>query len=316
MVFAQIDDQMPDHPKLLAAGPMAGWVFVCGICYCARMLTDGFIPTGQVRKLADIDDVTPLVTRLITAGLWEETAGGYRVHDYTAWNPTAEQVKERRAKSKQRQDRWRGVHLEPSIKEGSNGVSNASQPPSTNASYNASRNAVSHTVPTPTPTPMYSSPNGEGVPAKPETPPAKRAPRSAVTPSPKPNKSGELIDLIEAQSVPVAMTDADHSALKRAPMTAVQVAEVYVAIASGEYGDDWTQEHLSVQTAIKTWAAYENRKTAPRPAPRTNGRVYPGTGAVMDAFRQQDERGGLDGFDTFTGRREMGSGETQPRLPG
>ena len=93
MPWARFDDQFPDHPKVLAVGPEAGWLFVCGVCYCARILTDGFIPAAQVRRLADLPDSDSLASRLVDAGLWERLPGGYQVHDYLEYNPCAADVK-------------------------------------------------------------------------------------------------------------------------------------------------------------------------------------------------------------------------------
>jgi hypothetical protein len=58
---------------------------VCGLTYCARLLTDGFIPTGQVRKLADLDRALDLAQILVGVGLWEEVEGGYQVTDAIRW---------------------------------------------------------------------------------------------------------------------------------------------------------------------------------------------------------------------------------------
>jgi hypothetical protein len=92
MPWAKIDDGFTDHPKVVAAGPLASWLFVCGLTYSARLLTDGFIPTGQVRKLADVDGAMELAERLVTVGLWERCEGGFRIHDYLDYNPSKAQV--------------------------------------------------------------------------------------------------------------------------------------------------------------------------------------------------------------------------------
>jgi hypothetical protein len=55
MTWVKIDDGFADHPKVIEAGPMASWLFLCGLTYCSRQLTDGFIPAGQLRRLADVD---------------------------------------------------------------------------------------------------------------------------------------------------------------------------------------------------------------------------------------------------------------------
>ena len=127
MTYAQIDDCLPDHPKILAAGPAAAWLFIAGVCYCNRLLTDGFIPDAAAKRLVDVDDVTALVTQLITIGLWQPCDGGYHVHDFLDWNPSAEQVRQRRAKAAERQARWRNTHLDTSNKEANNGVTHPSR---------------------------------------------------------------------------------------------------------------------------------------------------------------------------------------------
>lgn len=98
MPWIRLDDQFPDHPKVVEAGPLASWLYVCGIGYCNRLLTDGFIPSGQVRKLADVDNAGDLAQRLVAVGLWDETEGGYLVHDYLDYQPSREKALELREK--------------------------------------------------------------------------------------------------------------------------------------------------------------------------------------------------------------------------
>lgn len=98
MTWVKIDDGFADHPKVVAAGALASWLFVCGLTYCSRQLTDGFIPSGQVRKLADVDDAVALAQVLITVGLWEKVEGGYRVvpsHQFIRFgaDPTTQELR-------------------------------------------------------------------------------------------------------------------------------------------------------------------------------------------------------------------------------
>ncbi len=129
MSWIKIDDQFADHPKVLQAGPLASWLYVCGLTYCGRYLTDGWIPMQQVRKLADVDDPLGLAARLVAVGLWEEQPDGFIVHDYHDYNPTAEKVKADRAAAARRQADWRDGHRKEAGQYGtdeipSNGVSN------------------------------------------------------------------------------------------------------------------------------------------------------------------------------------------------
>lgn len=98
MTWVKIDDQFPDHPKVLAAGPAAAWLYVCGLCYASRYLTDGFVPAGVVSRLSDLKRADDVATRLVDAGLWEAADGGYRIHDYLDYQRSASEVDEVSAK--------------------------------------------------------------------------------------------------------------------------------------------------------------------------------------------------------------------------
>lgn len=102
MTWVKIDDQFTDHPKIVEAGPLAAWLYVCSLTYASRYLTDGFIPDPQVRRLADLKNVATLVQKLVDTGLWDRVANGYNVHDYLDYNPTAERVKAEREAAKER----------------------------------------------------------------------------------------------------------------------------------------------------------------------------------------------------------------------
>lgn len=132
MTWVKIDDGITEHPKIIAVGPIGFWVNAQAICYCARNLTDGFIPASVARMFGlngtehiGIDEARvkrkgkviatsgrdaheidwPEV--MVDAGLWEETEGGYLVHDYLAYNPSKERVLKERAFWRQRQGRHR-----------------------------------------------------------------------------------------------------------------------------------------------------------------------------------------------------------------
>ena len=97
MPWTKLDDQFYDHPKTVAAGPEGIALFICGLSYCARQLTDGFISKAQVRRLVDVDDPWAVAERLVSVGFWKRVNDGYQVHDYLKYNPTAAQVKAQRA---------------------------------------------------------------------------------------------------------------------------------------------------------------------------------------------------------------------------
>ena len=83
MSWAKVDDNFPHHPKTILAGTSASFLFICGLCYCRRFHTDGFISADAVQTLGASTHPKRLAARLVMAGLWEQTDdGGYLVHDY------------------------------------------------------------------------------------------------------------------------------------------------------------------------------------------------------------------------------------------
>lgn len=152
MSWARFDDQYPDHPKIVKVGPLGMALHTAAICYCARYLTDGFVPSAMMPRLVSFDGisvtrngVTNAVTNedvtneLVEVGLLEVVEGGFQVHDYAQYNPSSEQVKAEKAENARRQAVWRERNRGENGKFVSNGVSNSVS----NASYN--------TAPSPSP---------------------------------------------------------------------------------------------------------------------------------------------------------------------
>ena len=166
-MWVKIDDNLPDHPKVLAAGPLAGWLFVCGLAYCNRYLTDGLIPSAMVGRLADIDDPAPLAGRLVEAGLWIACAGGYKVHDYLEYQPSARKIRARREANRRRAAAYRASKRpgrtgaeEPSIRSPRHATRHASRDANGAVSHDAHTRDASadrHRNPVPDPDPINPS---------------------------------------------------------------------------------------------------------------------------------------------------------------
>lgn len=116
MPWVKLDDQFPDHPKVVEVGALGLALQVAALCWCARGLTDGHLPRRAARKLIDTDEygipLDTVIDELVTAGLWHTpghtcpscpnpSAGSYYVHDYLELQPSREQherdVEQRRA---------------------------------------------------------------------------------------------------------------------------------------------------------------------------------------------------------------------------
>jgi len=113
-MWVKLDDHFPDHPKIVAAGPMAAFLYVAGLCYANRLLTDGFIPKNQVTRLLPENghkNGTDLAAKLCTVGLWLPVKGeveGFQVHDFLKYQPSKRKVLKERKQTAKRQQQWRG----------------------------------------------------------------------------------------------------------------------------------------------------------------------------------------------------------------
>lgn len=101
MTWSKLEDGIGSHPKILRVGTAGLALYTVGLAYCGKHLTDGFIPEAAVPTLWDFADVKTtarrVAARLVEAGLWEPAPGGYRVHDFLAYNLSRAEVLARRA---------------------------------------------------------------------------------------------------------------------------------------------------------------------------------------------------------------------------
>ena len=97
MPFATLDDNMPEHPKVIGLSDAAFRLHVSGIIYCARHTTDGNVSGEKVRTLVPRFKQSAL-RELVDRGMWIPVFDGaaYNIHDYLQWNLSREQIEARR----------------------------------------------------------------------------------------------------------------------------------------------------------------------------------------------------------------------------
>lgn len=97
MTWVNLDDQMPEHPKIISLSDGAFRLHVSAIAYANRFLTDGIVHAETVNRLmpryrkAYLDE-------LLARMLWLEVipAKTYEIHDYLDWNKSRADVEKRR----------------------------------------------------------------------------------------------------------------------------------------------------------------------------------------------------------------------------
>jgi hypothetical protein len=143
MGWVRLSDDFYDHPKFTDITPLSIALWIVGMAYCNRNLTDGRVPVSAANRLCDFDgiayetggnefmtamedDCTPLAIHdLLKVGLWHDDGHdcascpqpgrrSYYVHDYLVYQPSAAEIKDTRenrskAGKKGAASRWGGA---------------------------------------------------------------------------------------------------------------------------------------------------------------------------------------------------------------
>jgi len=126
MTWVKLDDGFMGHPKVRALSHGAICLHLAALCWSSRYLTDGFIPACEVGGLilrykpAFLKEVLAVQPHQ-TSAVWDEAEGGYRIHDYLVYQPSARQATAERAATAERQRKWKERAVTNGV---SDGVSN------------------------------------------------------------------------------------------------------------------------------------------------------------------------------------------------
>jgi hypothetical protein len=141
MPWVRFDDGFPEHPKVLAAGPLGMALQVAAVCYCNRALTDGFVHRSKAPILLDLDglaDWRDVVAALEKAGMWRpvtEPQPGWLIHDYLDFQGSRSKVLADRTEARERMRRNRSQDVQanngrtpPEVRDGFDGSSKTPTP--------------------------------------------------------------------------------------------------------------------------------------------------------------------------------------------
>ncbi|MEU6858847.1 hypothetical protein AB0B28_08240 [Glycomyces sp. NPDC046736] len=135
MPWVRFDDDFPDHWKIEPLSDGAFRLHTNAIFRSSKWLTDGYLPKNRLDLIAPRRMKRPgkYVAELEAAGLWEPTEDGWNLHDFLDYQPSKVQVKTERAKTAERQKRWRERQKAPVTDGVNNGSSNGVTDGVTNA---------------------------------------------------------------------------------------------------------------------------------------------------------------------------------------
>ena len=111
MTWFKVDDGLADHPKVeaLLAGSfsesaLALWV-TCG-AWCAKHLTDGFVPVARVKR-SGFKHSDRAALDLVRVGMWESVDGGFQFKSWSDYQPTRARVEADRSATAEKVRRHR-----------------------------------------------------------------------------------------------------------------------------------------------------------------------------------------------------------------
>lgn len=139
MTWVRIESGFLRHRKIIDLPVGAKMLFVAGLCHSAETGTDGHITAAALRILAaELDVKSTLSKALEDAGLWHKREGGWDIHDYLGYQPSAEDERRRRRENADRMQAWR--ETKKRRRDGrSNNARNTSQDTSRNAEREGAR---------------------------------------------------------------------------------------------------------------------------------------------------------------------------------
>ena len=188
MPWVRFDDTFSVHRKVEGLSDAAFRLHVSAVFWCARNLTDGFVPEEDLELVtARVRSPERFTAELVRRGLWHRaeavtrngTVGvtrnaavegyetdcdspecpapegaGWVIHDYLEYQPSKEKVRDEQSKNADRQRRYRErqaakKQVNTAEDQSRNGVTNASRDASDDASHDGDRNGVSNGEQTP-----------------------------------------------------------------------------------------------------------------------------------------------------------------------
>lgn len=101
-LYVPLDVEFATDPKILAAGPLAAYLYVCSLAYCKRSDKAGEIHREQLRVLALGLPGKPekFAETLVSVGLWASTDDGWEIPAWLKHNMSPDQLEESKARAK------------------------------------------------------------------------------------------------------------------------------------------------------------------------------------------------------------------------
>lgn len=249
MTWAKLDDKANENRKQLRAGAEACWLWACGLMYANRQPEhDGVIPDEVLPGLyaPSARNCQKLADRLVEVKLWDRVDGGYRVHNYHRWNPSAEQVERERAEGRRR-----------AAASYSRRKSSPEESPKTSSVLRPKKSDSSGSTPTPTPIPdLTYRTDAEDLTGLPREAPSPGASvRPSVDSSNQLRKEPEPEPVTDIRSVPEPLSEPDPDDRETVcPLNLLERAESIGLVA--ELSEKLNEPRAVIRDAIQEFVGF------------------------------------------------------------
>lgn len=100
-LYVPLDVDFASDAKFLAAGPLAGYLYISSLALAKRTQSDGRIEREQLAVIAlGIPKPQPLAETLVKVGLWDETQSGWQITSWLKRNKSKAQLEQDREKKR------------------------------------------------------------------------------------------------------------------------------------------------------------------------------------------------------------------------
>jgi len=100
MTWIKLDDGFPSNPKIVNLSDHSFRLYIAGLCYSGKYLTDGYIPMAIVKQYGDPGE-------LLERGLWIEAEDGVQVVNYAEYQTPKSEVEKKKEQNRDRASRYR-----------------------------------------------------------------------------------------------------------------------------------------------------------------------------------------------------------------
>lgn len=95
----RVDGDFVENPKIMDLTDRGFRLYMAGLCYSTRNLTDGFLSDRAVKVVCALTAATRRhIVELRDANLWVPRDDGFEINDYGLYQPPAEELKDLRDK--------------------------------------------------------------------------------------------------------------------------------------------------------------------------------------------------------------------------